>query len=252
MWKYRNSSKPTTGHMTSWSTRTAVTSDRSGWGFTIKQGGRTVHDDCSATQSHDLQSDHVSRCSHTCIIVASLPALRTDYACCYSYRLNEPPEKGESGNCLSWLAHSHERVSTAQNSVICCPEHAGVRVNERTDRLASTTDIARSLQLGRAEGRRGLGNFLNMDRSEQKEQDGKRGGERKRSIFHPPRLGTICVLNHAAIGTVSRATLEGLLRDWTEHAMAFPSSRMPSLAEAAAEVEWWFYYMWQEHSNNQA
>ena len=71
----------------------SVTRDRSGWGFTVKQGGRTVHED-SGTQSHNLQPDHGGRSSHTCNTVASLSAWRTDYTCHHSHRLIEPPAKG--------------------------------------------------------------------------------------------------------------------------------------------------------------
>ena len=46
--------------------------DWSGWGFTVKQGGRIVHED-SGAHSHDLQSDHAGRSSHTCNTLASLP-----------------------------------------------------------------------------------------------------------------------------------------------------------------------------------
>ena len=49
----------------------SVTKDRSGWGFTVKQGGRAAW---WKLQSHDLLSDHGGRNSHTCNTVASLPA----------------------------------------------------------------------------------------------------------------------------------------------------------------------------------
>ena len=69
----------------------SVTRDRSGWGFTVKQGGRTVHEDSGAHRvttsiltmevevvTHALQwlafhPDHGGRSSHTCFTVASLP-----------------------------------------------------------------------------------------------------------------------------------------------------------------------------------
>ena len=53
-------------------TEDSVTRDRSGWGFTIRQGERTVNED-SGTHSRDFQSDHGGRSSHTCNTVASLP-----------------------------------------------------------------------------------------------------------------------------------------------------------------------------------
>ena len=67
----------------------SVTRDWSGWGFAVKQDGRTVHQD-SGAHSHDLHSDHGGRSSHTCNTVASLPMWRTDCTCHHSHRL-EPP-----------------------------------------------------------------------------------------------------------------------------------------------------------------
>ena len=58
-------------HDTVMCTDGSVTRDRSGWGFTVKQGGRTVHED-SGAQSHDFQSDHGGRSSHTRNTVAGL------------------------------------------------------------------------------------------------------------------------------------------------------------------------------------
>ena len=50
----------------------SVTRDQSGLGFTVKQGGGSVHED-SGAHSHDLQPDHGGRSSHTCDTVPSLP-----------------------------------------------------------------------------------------------------------------------------------------------------------------------------------
>ena len=50
-------------------TDSSVTRDRSGWGFTAKQRGRTVHEDSGA---HRVTTSSLT--SHTCNTVASLPA----------------------------------------------------------------------------------------------------------------------------------------------------------------------------------
>ena len=61
----------------------SVTRDWFGWQFTFKQGGRTTQRQW-CPESHDLQSDHGGRSSHTCNTVASLPMWRTDYTCHHS------------------------------------------------------------------------------------------------------------------------------------------------------------------------
>ena len=112
---------------------------------------------------------------------------------------------------------------------IYCPGHVGVSGNERTDRLASTIDITSGLQLGRAEVLRGLRNFLNMDRPEHRSIDRlKERGVEKGSGRHSTQSRERCVFNQANIGTVSKTTLERLLRDGAESVWAFPSATMPS------------------------
>ena len=80
----------------------SVTRNRSGWGFTVKEGGRIVHEDWRL-QSHDPQSYHGCKSSHTCNTVTSLPNWpkgRTDYTCHHSHRLNELPANGGVWNGL--------------------------------------------------------------------------------------------------------------------------------------------------------
>ena len=55
-------------------------------------------------QSHDLQSDHGGRSSHTCNTVAIRLAWSTDYTCHRSHRLNAPPANGGVWNRLPRLA----------------------------------------------------------------------------------------------------------------------------------------------------
>ena len=131
---------------------------------------------------------------------------------------------------------------------IYCPGHAGVRGNERLDRLASTADITSGLQLGRAEMLRGSGNFLNMDRPELHSIDRlKERGVEKGSGRHSTLQGRErSVFNKANIGTVSRATLGRLLRDGAEHVWAFPSATMPSSAETEAETD---SFLSQQHAD---
>ena len=110
----------------------SVTRDWSGWGFTVKQGGRTVHKD-SGAHSHNLQSDYVGWSSHACNTMTSLPTWNKDYTCHHSYRLNEPPAKGGVWNGLPWLAHSHAVSSAAKTSVDLLPwQHVGIHNISKT------------------------------------------------------------------------------------------------------------------------
>ena len=78
----------------------SVTRDRPGWGFMVKQGGRTVHEDSGAhrvmTSSLTMEVEAVTRAIQ-----------RLDYTCHHSHRLNEPPAKGGVWKGLPPLAYRH-------------------------------------------------------------------------------------------------------------------------------------------------
>ena len=189
----------------------SVTRDRSGWEFTVKQGGRTVNEDIGAhrvttssltmeveTITHAIQwlaSQRHAQITHAVILTDSMNSLRLQR--------------------LLW---------------IYCPGHAGVSGNERVDRLTSTADITSGLQLGKAEVLRGLRNFLNTDKPEHHNTDRlKERGVEKGSGRHSTLQGRErSVFNQANIGTVSKATLGRLLRDGAERVLAFLSATMPS------------------------
>ena len=158
MQKYKFLSKPTASHMASWCTRTAQ-SQR-----TVKQGGRTVHEDSGShrvttssltmeVEAHAIQwlaSQRDAQITHAIILTDSMNLL----------------QNVESGMvCPDW--HTAMLSLRLQRLLwIYCPGHTGVSGNERADRLASTANITSGLQLGRAELFRGLRNFLNMDKPE--------------------------------------------------------------------------------------
>ena len=142
-------------------------------------------------------------------------------------------QKVESGmGCPDWHTAMHS-LRLQRLLWIYCPGHTGVSGNERADRLSSTADITSGLQLGRAEVLRGLRNFLNTDKPEHHSIGRlKERGVEKGSGGHSTLRGRQrSVFNQANIGTVSRATLERLLRDGAERVWAFPSATMPSRAE---------------------
>ena len=191
----------------------SVIRDRSGWGFTVKQGGRTVHEDSGA---------HRVTITHAVILTDSMSLL----------------QKVESVmGCPDGHTATHS-LRIQRLLWIYCPGHAGVSGNERADRQASTADITSGLQLGRAEVLQGLRNFLNTDKPEHHSTDHlKENGVEKGSGRHSTLQGQErSVFNQANIGTVSRATLGRLLREGAEHVWAFPSVTMPSWAETETEI----------------
>ena len=209
---------------------TVTPSDQSGWGFTVKQGGRTAHEDSGAyrvtTSSLTFEVDTVT---HAIQWLTSQCDAQITHAIILTDSMNLL-QKVESGmGCPDWHTAMHS-LRLQRLLWIYCPGHVGVSGNERADRLASTADITSGLQLGRAEVLRGLRNFLNMDRPEHHSNDHlKERGVEKGSGRHSTLQGRQrSVFNQANIGTVSRATLGRLLRDGTERVWAFPSATMPS------------------------
>ena len=102
--------------------------------------------------------------------------------------------------------------------------------NERADRIASTADITSGLQFGRAEVLRGLRNFLNRDRPKRHSIDRlkERGVEKESGGHSTLRRRERSVFNQTNISTVSRATVERLLRGGAERVWPFPRATMPS------------------------
>ena len=94
-----------------------VTRDRSGWGFTVKQGGRTVHKDNGA---HRVTTSgltmEVEAVTHAIQWLASQRDAKISHAIIY-HRLNEPPAKGGVSNGLPRLAHSHAQSLATKISV---------------------------------------------------------------------------------------------------------------------------------------
>ena len=107
-------------------------------------------------------------------------------------------------------------TSTFQNSCGCtyCPGHAGVKGNDRADRLSGKATITSGLLLGRSEVLRSLKHYLcaqsqghhTIDRLE--ERSVERESARRSSLKGRERA----IVNQTNIGTVSTATLGKLLR----------------------------------------
>ena len=110
--------------------------------------------------------------------------------------------------------------------VVYWPGHAGVKGNDRADRLAGKATLTSDLLLGRSEVSRSLRHYLRaqsqghhtIDRLE--ERGVERGSARRSSLKGRERA----IVNQTNIGTVSMATLGKLLRDGVERIWAFRSA----------------------------
>ena len=85
----------------------SITRDRSVWGFTVKQGGRTVLEDSGAHRvTVSSLTMEVEAVTHTIQWLASQSGAHITRH--YSQRLNEPPAKGEPGmDCPDWHTTRH-------------------------------------------------------------------------------------------------------------------------------------------------
>ena len=116
---------------------------------------------------------------------------------------------------------------------VYCPGHAGVKGNDRADRLGGKATLTNGLLLGRSKVLRSLGHYLlaqsrghhTIDCLE--ERGVERGSARRSSLKGRERA----IVNQTNIGTVSKVTLGKRLRDGVERIWAFPSTEIPSWTE---------------------
>ena len=108
---------------------------------------------------------------------------------------------------------------------VYCPGHAGVKGNDRADRLAGKATLTSGLLLGRSEVLTSLRHYLwtqsqgynTIDRLE--ETGVERGSARQSFLKGRERA----IVNQTNTGTVSKATSGKLLRDGVERIWTFPS-----------------------------
>ena len=108
-----------------------------------------------------------------------------------------------------------------------CPGHAGVKGNERADKLAGTASIQEGLLLGKSEVLRQLRKTLQENDQAQhhsidrlQERGVRKGSGRWLTLRGRDRT----TFNQTNIGTISRPTLKRLLKDGAERIWAFPSA----------------------------
>ena len=117
---------------------------------------------------------------------------------------------------------------------VYCPGHAGVKENDRADRVAGKATLTSGLLLERSEvcvqELETLPAGTKPKTSHHRLPGGERRWKRKRrTIFLKGRERAI--VKQTNIGTVSKTTLGKLLRDGMERIRAFPSTKIPYWTE---------------------
>ena len=134
----------------------SVTKDQSGWGFTVKQGATTIHEDSAVytilTSSFTMELEAVthnlrwiasrgdSQITHTIIFTACYKKCKVEW-------------EAQTGMCR-WSK------STFETYCGCTALHAGVKGFDRADRLAGKAILTSGLLLGRSEVLRSLRHCL--------------------------------------------------------------------------------------------
>ena len=234
MQKYKCLSMPTASHMTSWSTWTAQ-SHGTGlvWGFTVKQGGKTVYKDSGfhrvTTSSLTMEVEAVT---HSIQWLAAQCDAQITHAIILTDSVNLLQKLESEVGCPDWHTAMHS-LRLQRLLWIYCPGHARVSGNEWEDRLASTAYKLYHIWSAAWQGRgaqEAWGTFWtwaghSIDRL--RESGLEKGSSRHSTLQGQERY----VFDLENIGIASRATLERLLRDGAEHVWAFPRAAMPSWAE---------------------
>ena len=209
----------------------SVTEHQSGWGYTVKQAGATIHEDSAAYRHktasltmeveavthalHWLATKEISHRTHAVILTDSMNLL----------------QKVKTGMIRSEWLDPLQRIRLKEITWMYCPGHAGVKGNERADRLAGTATIQEGLLLGKSEVLRQLRKLLQTKDQPQhhsvdrlQERGVQKGSGRWLTLGGWDRA----ITNQTSIGTISRTTLRKLLKDGAERIWAFPSALMPS------------------------
>ena len=123
---------------------------QSGWGFTVKQGTTTIHEDGAAcTVSTSSLTTEVEAVTHALRWTASRGDSRTTHAILtYPMSLLQKVKSG-MGN-PDWNV-SMVDIHLRKLLWVYCPGHAGVKGNNRADTLAGKATLTNSLLLGRSE-----------------------------------------------------------------------------------------------------
>ncbi|NQZ78185.1 MAG: endonuclease/exonuclease/phosphatase family protein, partial [Ekhidna sp.] len=193
----------------------SVTNTQSGWGFTAKKKGKTIHEENAAyeftTSSLTMEVEAVT---HALQWLSSIDVSQNQNAVILTDSMNLL-QKVECGmGSPDW----HEAMRSLQLKKLTwmyCPGHAGVKGNERADRLAGRGTVIGGLKLGRSDVIRSLRKHLQeQERGHHTidhlvDKNIKRGSGRKSILKGKARS----IINQTSIGVVSKPTLQRLLKN---------------------------------------
>ena len=160
---------------------------------------------------HWLASKDISHKTHAVILTDSMNLL----------------QKVKAGMIRSEWLDPLQHIRLKKITWMYCPGDAGVKGNERADRLPGTATIQEGLLLGKSEVLRQLRKILQANDQAQhhsidrlQERGVRKGSGRWLTLKGWDRA----IFNQTSIGTISRTTLQRLLKDGAERIWAFPSA----------------------------
>ena len=121
-----------------------------GWGFTVKQGVTTIHEDSIAyTVSTSSLTMEVEAVTHALRWIASGGDSRTTHAIILTDSLSRLQKVKNGMGSPNW-SMSMVDIHLRKLLWVYCPGHAGVKGNDREDRLAGKATLTSGLLLGRS------------------------------------------------------------------------------------------------------
>jgi len=190
-----------------------------------------LHEDSAAyTVSTSSLTMEMEAFNHALRWIASRGGSRTT-SCHHPHRFNKLAAKSEKWNGKPRWNVLMVDIHPRNYLWVYCTGHAGVKGNDRADRLAGKAAITSGLLLGRSEVLMSLRHYLRaqsqgyhtIDRLE--ERGVERGSARRSSLKGRERD----LVNQTNIGTVSKSTSVGeILGHGVERKWAFPSAWIPS------------------------
>ena len=129
----------------------SVTKGQSGWGFTVKQGATTIHEDSAAlTVPTSGLTREVEAVTHALRWISS-KRRQSDHTSHYPLRFNVPGTKLESGTgSPEWYVLVFD-MQVGKLLLAFCPDHVWVKGNGRADRPAGKATTASGLCCGTSE-----------------------------------------------------------------------------------------------------
>ena len=179
-----------------------------GWGFTVKQGATTIHEDSAAyTVSTSSLTMEMEAGTHALRWIASRGGSQTTQAIILTDSMSLL-QKVKNGMGSPDRNVSMVDIHLRKLLWVYCPGHAGVKGNDRANSLAGNATITNGSRLRRAELLRSLRHYQRAQSQELhttdrlNEKGVKKGSARRSSMKGQERT----IVNQTNTGTVPKAT----------------------------------------------